>query len=85
MARAHASLAGLKSLSTTIAAEGIEDCRRCCGGHGYLVRAASPPPLLVALADEGARQGRASIDRSTQGGNQRTPKHTRRRPRASRS
>ena len=38
MARAHASLAGLKSMSTTIAAEGIEDCRRCCGGHGYLVR-----------------------------------------------
>lgn len=42
MARAHASLAGLKSMSTTIAAEGIEDCRRCCGGHGYLACSGLP-------------------------------------------
>lgn len=42
MARAHASLAGLKSMSTTVAADGIEDCRRCCGGHGYLACSGLP-------------------------------------------
>ncbi len=42
MGRAHASLAGLKSLCTTIAAEGIEDCRKCCGGHGYLMCSGLP-------------------------------------------
>lgn len=25
----------MKSLCTEIAVEGIESCRRCCGGHGY--------------------------------------------------
>jgi len=42
MGRAHASLAGLKSLCTTIAADGIEDCRKCCGGHGYLACSGLP-------------------------------------------
>ncbi|GAB5036544.1 acyl-oxidase [Nannochloropsis oceanica] len=42
MGKAHASLAGLKSLCTTIAAEGIEDCRKCCGGHGYLACSGLP-------------------------------------------
>ncbi|ELR15635.1 acylCoA oxidase like protein [Acanthamoeba castellanii str. Neff] len=31
----HATSSGLKSLTTTITAEGIEVCRRACGGHGY--------------------------------------------------
>lgn len=31
--------AGLKGLCTFLAAEGIEDCRKCCGGHGYLLSA----------------------------------------------
>lgn len=31
----HATSSGLKSLTTTITAEGIETCRRACGGHGY--------------------------------------------------
>ena len=29
--------AGLKSLCTLIAVSGIEDCRKCCGGNGYLL------------------------------------------------
>ena len=32
-----ATSAGLKSLSTFIATNGIEDCRKCCGGNGYLL------------------------------------------------
>jgi acyl-CoA oxidase len=32
-----ATSAGLKSLCTIIATNGIEDCRKCCGGNGYLL------------------------------------------------
>eukprot|EP01083_Nonionella_stella_P291375 991488_1 len=32
-----ATLNGLKALSTVMAHEGIEDCRKCCGGNGYLL------------------------------------------------
>ncbi|KAF9437421.1 hypothetical protein BGZ76_000792 [Entomortierella beljakovae] len=35
LADVHASSSGLKSLTTTITAAGIEDCRRACGGHGF--------------------------------------------------
>ncbi|KAI8342207.1 acyl-CoA dehydrogenase/oxidase C-terminal [Choanephora cucurbitarum] len=35
LADLHASSSGLKSLTTTMAIEAIEDCRRACGGHGY--------------------------------------------------
>ncbi len=31
----HATTAGLKAYATQIAADGAEDARRCCGGHGY--------------------------------------------------
>ncbi|CAI2166855.1 3243_t:CDS:2 [Funneliformis geosporum] len=31
----HASSSGLKSLTTTMAVDSIEECRRACGGHGY--------------------------------------------------
>jgi len=27
---------GLKALSTRLAVDGIEECRKCCGGNGYL-------------------------------------------------
>ena len=33
----HASSAGLKALSTLLTSEGLEDCRKCCGGNGYLL------------------------------------------------
>lgn len=32
-----ATSAGLKSLTTIVATNGIEDCRKCCGGNGYLL------------------------------------------------
>jgi flavocytochrome c len=32
-----ATSAGLKSLTTKIATDGVEDCRKCCGGNGYLL------------------------------------------------
>jgi len=31
----HATSSGLKGLVTVIASEGIESCRKACGGHGY--------------------------------------------------
>jgi len=31
----HATSSGLKSLVTTLTSEGIESCRKACGGHGY--------------------------------------------------
>jgi len=31
----HAASAGLKSFCSTVTADGIEDARKCCGGHGY--------------------------------------------------
>lgn len=34
-AELHATSCGLKALSTTAAAEGLEVARRACGGHGY--------------------------------------------------
>jgi acyl-CoA oxidase len=38
----HASSCGLKSLCTRIASDGIETCRRCCGGHGYMAASGLP-------------------------------------------
>ena len=35
LADLHATSCGLKSLSSATAAEGLEVCRRACGGHGY--------------------------------------------------
>jgi acyl-CoA oxidase len=35
LAEMHSTSSGLKSLCTTIAADGIEVTRRACGGHGY--------------------------------------------------
>jgi acyl-CoA oxidase len=35
LADLHATSCGLKALSSTMAAEGLEMCRRTCGGHGY--------------------------------------------------
>ena len=35
LADLHATSCGLKSLASTTAGEGLEICRRACGGHGY--------------------------------------------------
>ena len=36
-AQIAATSAGLKALCTFIAANGVEDVRKCCGGNGYLM------------------------------------------------
>ncbi|KAJ7612038.1 acyl-CoA dehydrogenase/oxidase [Mycena polygramma] len=39
LATIHATLAGLKAYATQTVADGVEDARKCCGGHGYLAMA----------------------------------------------
>lgn len=31
----HGTTSGLKALCTVVASDGIETCRKSCGGHGY--------------------------------------------------
>ena len=38
----HVAAAGLKSLCTTLAANGMEECRKLCGGHGYSLLSGLP-------------------------------------------
>ena len=38
----HALTAGLKAYATQIAADGVEDARKCCGGHGYSLLSGLP-------------------------------------------
>jgi acyl-CoA oxidase len=38
----HASTAGLKALTTGFTADGIEECRKLCGGNGYLMASGLP-------------------------------------------
>jgi len=45
----HASLSALKSYCSGEAADGIEDCRKACGGHGYLVASGLPELLTTYL------------------------------------
>jgi len=45
----HASSSSLKSFTTTVAADGIEDCRKACGGHGYLQSSGLPELVTTYL------------------------------------
>ncbi|KAJ6851121.1 peroxisomal acyl-coenzyme A oxidase 1-like [Iris pallida] len=47
LSEAHACTAGLKSLTTSITADGIEECRKLCGGHGYLCSSGLPELFAV--------------------------------------
>ena len=38
----HASSSGIKSITTTVAFQGIEACRVACGGHGYSLSSGFP-------------------------------------------
>ncbi|OIW10848.1 hypothetical protein TanjilG_27794 [Lupinus angustifolius] len=46
---AHACTAGLKSITTSVAADGIEECRKLCGGHGYLTSSGLPELSAVYI------------------------------------
>ncbi|EXC02107.1 Peroxisomal acyl-coenzyme A oxidase 1 [Morus notabilis] len=46
---AHACTAGLKSLTTTVTADSIEECRKLCGGHGYLSCSGLPELFAVYI------------------------------------
>ena len=45
----HASLSALKSFTTTVAADGIEDCSKACGGHGFLQCSGFPELVCTYL------------------------------------
>ena len=45
----HASISALKSFTTTILTDGIEDCRKACGGHGFLASSGLPELLTYSL------------------------------------
>lgn len=45
----HATSSCLKSMSTGITAAGIEDCRKACGGHGFLQSSGLPEFLGAYL------------------------------------
>eukprot|EP00002_Diphylleia_rotans_P027228 TRINITY_DN5452_c0_g1_i1.p1 TRINITY_DN5452_c0_g1~~TRINITY_DN5452_c0_g1_i1.p1 ORF type:complete len:678 (+),score=161.81 TRINITY_DN5452_c0_g1_i1:125-2158(+) len=47
----HATSSGLKSLTTTECAKGIETCRRLCGGHGFSMASGLPQLFVDAVAN----------------------------------
>ena len=42
MADLHASTSSLKAYTTSVTADGIEECRKACGGHGFLQSSGLP-------------------------------------------
>jgi acyl-CoA oxidase len=45
----HATSSALKSFNTMIAADGIEECRKACGGHGFLSSSGLPELMCSYL------------------------------------
>ncbi|KAG8094182.1 hypothetical protein GUJ93_ZPchr0012g20579 [Zizania palustris] len=44
---AHACTAGLKAVTTSVTSDAIEECRKLCGGHGYLNSSGLPELFAV--------------------------------------
>jgi acyl-CoA oxidase len=49
LAEMHVLTATLKAVNTVLAADGMEQCRKCCGGHGFLNAAGIGPQIGSAL------------------------------------
>lgn len=70
----HSATAGLKAYTTEVAAAGIEECRRACGGLGYLAASGFPwlyGEQVAAVTYEGenrvlARQAARSLIKAVQ-------------------
>eukprot|EP00526_Cylindrotheca_closterium_P007588 CAMPEP_0113633118 /NCGR_PEP_ID=MMETSP0017_2-20120614/17227_1 /TAXON_ID=2856 /ORGANISM="Cylindrotheca closterium" /LENGTH=683 /DNA_ID=CAMNT_0000543727 /DNA_START=66 /DNA_END=2117 /DNA_ORIENTATION=+ /assembly_acc=CAM_ASM_000147 len=45
----HATSSALKSFNTMVAADGIEECRKACGGHGFLASSGLPELMCSYL------------------------------------
>jgi acyl-CoA oxidase len=45
----HATSSALKAFNTTVAADGIEECRKACGGHGFLSSSGLPELMCSYL------------------------------------
>ena len=45
--KAHACTAGLKSLTTSVTVDGIQDCRKFCGEHEYLCSSGIPELFVI--------------------------------------
>lgn len=59
LADLHATSCGLKSLASTIAADGLEVCRRACGGHGYSSFSGIGPFYAVSNPKSGPSRSRS--------------------------
>lgn len=45
----HATTSALKAFSSTLSTDGIEDCRKACGGHGFLASSGLPELYTYSL------------------------------------
>ena len=52
----HASTSAHKSFTTTVTADGIEDCRKACGGHGFL-QCSGLPELITSYLQNPTVEG----------------------------
>jgi acyl-CoA oxidase len=50
LAYAHATTASMKAYATTVAADGTEDARRLCGGHGFASISGLPELVTLVVA-----------------------------------
>ena len=50
MMHVHGVLCGLKAICTRLCTDGIEECRKCCGGQGYLLASGVCLPVSVSVS-----------------------------------